>query len=231
MSEDPKALGNDAFRSGEYEKAIEHYTKAIDAKVEDNLAPLYSNRSASYLKLDRKEEALADAEKAVEADPKWPKGFYRKALTLQAMEKYKQAAQVCEQALKFDKNNDTIRRLKLDCLDNVTEFDEYVTIETITPGDGKTFPTKGKNIRVHYTGTLEDGKVFDCSRKKGEEFEFPIGLRHVIRGWDEGVMKMSVGQRAFLTIKAPWAYGDRGAGGVIPPGATLKFDVELLSCD
>eukprot|EP01004_Peranema_trichophorum_P001497 NODE_11813_length_431_cov_17.383117_g11157_i0.p1 GENE.NODE_11813_length_431_cov_17.383117_g11157_i0~~NODE_11813_length_431_cov_17.383117_g11157_i0.p1 ORF type:complete len:125 (+),score=30.99 NODE_11813_length_431_cov_17.383117_g11157_i0:45-377(+) len=107
---------------------------------------------------------------------------------------------------------------------------EYLKIDEIKAGDGRTFPTKGNEVTVHYTGTLTDGTEFDSSVKKNRPFKFQIGMGKVIRGWDEGVMQMSKGQRAKLTIAPEWGYGSRGAGGVIPPNATLIFDVELLDC-
>jgi len=106
-----------------------------------------------------------------------------------------------------------------------------VTIETVKAGDGVTFPKKGQLVVVHYTGTLTNGKKFDSSRDRGKPFEFRIGEGQVIRGWDEGVAQLSVGQRANLTCTPDYAYGDRGHPGVIPPNSTLIFDVELIRCD
>nr|CAC38784.1 putative FK506-binding protein [Suberites domuncula] len=106
-----------------------------------------------------------------------------------------------------------------------------VDIEEITPGDGTTFPKTGQTVVVHYTGTLTNGKKFDSSRDRGKPFKFKIGKGQVIRGWDEGVAKMSVGQRAKLTCSSDYAYGEKGHPGVIPPNATLIFDVELLGLE
>ncbi|TFK08584.1 immunoglobulin-like domain-containing receptor 2 [Platysternon megacephalum] len=104
-----------------------------------------------------------------------------------------------------------------------------VEIETISPGDGRTFPKKGQTCVVHYTGMLQNGKKFDSSRDRNKPFRFKIGRQEVIKGFEEGAAQMSLGQRAKLTCTPDMAYGATGHPGVIPPNATLIFDVELLS--
>lgn len=94
-------------------------------------------------------------------------------------------------------------------------------------GTGAT-PQPGQTVEVHYIGTLENGTKFDSSRDRGQPFSFKIGIGQVIKGWDEGLSTMKVGGRRKLIIPSELGYGARGAGGVIPPNATLLFDVELL---
>jgi FKBP-type peptidyl-prolyl cis-trans isomerase FkpA len=106
--------------------------------------------------------------------------------------------------------------------------------EDTVPGSGEEAGA-GRSVRVHYTGWLHDpnakgnrGSKFDSSKDRGQPFSFHLGGGQVIRGWDEGVQGMKVGGTRVLTIPPDLGYGARGAGGVIPPNATLVFEVELL---
>lgn len=101
-------------------------------------------------------------------------------------------------------------------------------IEDLVAGDGAE-ATTGIEVTVHYTGWLTDGKKFDSSKDRDDPFVFPLGGGRVIRGWDEGVQGMKIGGKRKLTIPPALGYGARGAGGVIPPDATLVFEVELLA--
>ena len=101
-------------------------------------------------------------------------------------------------------------------------------IEDIEVGSGDE-ATPGQTVTVHYTGWLTDGTKFDSSVDRGNPFQFALGAGMVIKGWDQGVAGMCVGGKRKLTIPAELGYGARGAGGVIPPNATLVFEVELLA--
>ncbi len=105
--------------------------------------------------------------------------------------------------------------------------DSGLQYEVITVGEGDVAKS-GQTVTVHYTGWLTDGTKFDSSVDRGDPFKFKLGAGQVIRGWDEGVAGMKVGEKRKLTIPANLGYGKKGAGGVIPPNATLIFDVELL---
>jgi len=103
-----------------------------------------------------------------------------------------------------------------------------LVIEEIVVGEGGV-AAAGQNVQVHYTGWLTNGTKFDSSRDRDEPFVFPLGAGRVIKGWDMGVAGMKVGGKRKLTIPPALGYGARGAGGVIPPDATLVFEVELLA--
>lgn len=108
------------------------------------------------------------------------------------------------------------------------EFEENgLGIKILAKGQGE-LPKEGQTVIVHYTGKLEDGTEFDSSIPRKTPFEFPLGKGRVIKGWDLGIAKLPIGTKAILWIPADLGYGSRGAGGVIPPGATLFFEVELI---
>jgi FKBP-type peptidyl-prolyl cis-trans isomerase len=104
---------------------------------------------------------------------------------------------------------------------------EGLHIEKLTTGTGPE-PKRGDTVEVHYTGWLTDGKKFDSSVDRGEPLQFVLGRGQVIKGWDEGVAQMRVGDKARITIPPEMGYGARGYPGAIPPNATLVFEVELL---
>tara|TARA_B100000214_G_scaffold328748_1_gene268064 strand:- start:865 stop:1302 length:438 start_codon:yes stop_codon:yes gene_type:complete len=114
---------------------------------------------------------------------------------------------------------------------SVKTMDNGLVIEDIVIGEGQEAKDYNKVV-VNYTGTLEDGSIFDSSLNPGREpFTFTLGVGSVIKGWDLGVKDMKVGGKRKLTIPSELGYGDKGAGNVIPPGATLIFEVELLEVE
>jgi FKBP-type peptidyl-prolyl cis-trans isomerase len=115
----------------------------------------------------------------------------------------------------------------MDIPEDLTTTASGLQYADVTVGTGAE-ATARTRVQVHYTGELTDGTKFDSSRDRGEPFDFVLGVGQVIRGWDEGVSGMKVGGRRILVIPSELGYGPRGAGGVIPPNATLVFDVELV---
>jgi peptidylprolyl isomerase len=111
--------------------------------------------------------------------------------------------------------------------DDYTTTDSGLQYYDIEEGDGPS-PEAGDTVVVHYTGWLEDGTKFDSSQDRGQPYEFVLGSGGVIPGWDEGVATMQVGGKRQLAVPPDLAYGEQGSGGVIPPDATLIFEVELL---
>lgn len=123
---------------------------------------------------------------------------------------------------------------------SVVTIEKGLQYKLVKAGDANTKATVGKKVTVHYTGWLaktdasgntvaDETKKFDSSRDRNMPFEFPLGAGYVIAGWDKGVEGMGVGEQRTLVIPSEYGYGARGAGGVIPPNATLVFDVELIS--
>ena len=105
--------------------------------------------------------------------------------------------------------------------------DSGLRYKVIQKGEGPK-PVKGQTVSVHYKGMFADGGVFDSSYKRGNPIEFPVGMGNVIAGWDEGILLLNKGDKARFVIPSHLGYGENGAGGVIPPNATLVFDVELM---
>ena len=128
----------------------------------------------------------------------------------------------------------TVAQTEITAADDNTPLEENIIVTDsglqyvmLVEGSGAS-PAPGDFVSVHYTGTLEDGTKFDSSHDRGVPFTFPIGQGRVIKGWDEGVALLRVGSKARLTIPPQLGYGEQGAGGVIPPNATLIFEVELV---
>lgn len=131
------------------------------------------------------------------------------------------------------KREEEERKKQQELLDSVAagydETNSGLRYKILQHGEGKQ-ATKGATVSVHYKGQLLDGTVFDSSYKRKQPIEFPLGVGQVIAGWDEGISLLKVGDKARFVIPSNLAYGERGAGGVIPPNAALIFDVELMGC-
>jgi peptidylprolyl isomerase len=138
-----------------------------------------------------------------------------------------QAAPVSTAVIAEKEENNTLIASNTMSDANVVTTPSGLKYSVIKEGDGA-IPQKGQTVVVHYTGTLEDGTKFDSSRDRNQPFKFKLGVGQVIKGWDEGLSTMKVGDRRQLIIPSELGYGARGAGGVIPPYSTLIFDVELL---
>ncbi len=120
---------------------------------------------------------------------------------------------------------------KLNSNNTVKKTESGLGIEIIKKGEGTVAPQKGQMISAHYTGWLTDGTKFDSSVDRGEPLSFTVGIGQVIKGWDEGLLTMHVGDKVKLHIPSELAYGEHGAGSVIPPHSDLVFEFELVSID
>jgi FKBP-type peptidyl-prolyl cis-trans isomerase len=127
------------------------------------------------------------------------------------------------------------KKMKLDLNNKIDEIskgfkitDSGLRYNIISKNNGNK-PKVGDTVKVHYKGQLIDGTVFDSSYKRNEPIEFKLGVGQVIKGWDEGIGLLNVGEKAIFLILGNLAYGEMGAGGIIPPNADLIFDVELVS--
>jgi FKBP-type peptidyl-prolyl cis-trans isomerase FkpA len=127
---------------------------------------------------------------------------------------------------KLQRNETVVPTEESSMKETVTE--SGLRYEDTKAGSGETVTGRGQTVIVHYTGWLEDDTIFDSSRDRNEPFSFPVDCSYVIRGWDEGVKGMQVGGIRRLVIPPELGYGASGAGGVIPPNATLIFEIELL---
>jgi len=131
-----------------------------------------------------------------------------------------------QKLLSAQKQSEEIKKLT----EGATETESGLKYIILEEGDGEK-PQSGQKVSVHYTGTLLDGTKFDSSLDRGEPFKFDLGKRQVIEGWDEGIALLNIGSKAKFIIPPELGYGKRGSGRVIPPNATLIFEVELLSAE
>lgn len=136
-----------------------------------------------------------------------------------------------QQSQRDTSDKTTIQSLSEEKNNQSQEKNMDLKVEITKEGKGDRVTKKGDTVYMHYTGTLLDGTKFDSSRDRGTPFSFTLGMGQVIRGWDEGLLGMKVGEQRKLTIPPGMAYGERGAGGVIPPHATLIFETELVSVE
>ena len=133
-----------------------------------------------------------------------------------------------EMEAKKDKEMEDFKNKMNSIEDSLTETESGLKYIITQENPDGIQPQSGQKVSVHYAGRLSDGTLFDSSYKRGQPLQFPVGVGQVIPGWDEGIQLLKTGEKATLVIPADLAYGARGAGGVIPPNATLVFDVELI---
>ena len=202
-----------SIKKGENDKAVKAAEAVRVAKAESDRAIAEANRAAEEAKAES-EKAVAEAAKvAAAAKAELAQAEERLAEEKRAEEKQLEEAKLAEE----EKSENT----------KVVTTDTGLQYEDLVVGDGAS-PISGQTMIVHYTGWLTNGTKFDSSVDRGQPFSFPVSKGRVIKGWDEGVMTMKVGGKRKLTIPPELGYGARGAGGVIPPNATLVFEVEFL---
>ena len=204
---------------GRYEEAVASYRQALALKPDN--ADAYNNLGLALRSLNRHEEALACFETAQVIKPDHVEALFTRGNILGRLDRYAEAADCHERVLAINPEHRHAR----------AERSHRIGQRLLELGTGAQ-PKPGQMCVMHYTGWLYEngakGAKFDSSLDRGEPFEFPIGQGQVIKGWDEGVATMKVGGKRTLIVPPQLGYGDRGAGGVIPPNATLIFDVELL---
>ena len=168
----------------------------------------------------------ADKKAASEAGISGTPGFVAGTYFLSGAQPFRKLRRITERV--FAEPTPTATQLAAMSAPSTVTLPGGLVVRDVTVGTGAAVKS-GDTVSVHYVGTLPDGKEFDSSRTSGKPFEFGVGKNMVIKGWDQGLVGMKVGGRRKLIIPPDLAYGDRGAGGTIPPKATLHFDIELLS--